>query len=276
MKDFFTVGEAAQIAGMTAETLRHYDRISLVKPGKIDGRTGYRYYSGREIVRLKTVKLLAVMDLPLDEIKKILSYNDFEKIIAMLRKADRNARQKIEEIRRARAQIRRARVYYESKLGEKHPAETPCAMVFPARTILLSDSLEKPDLDNLWQYHRHFYAQLPQELHEQFAFEDLAGVYTQDGSKQQMFAVCTKYKQTRGIRVLPAGKYLCAECGENECAQMTANLMALAKRKYHTTPQFSLKFIVISGILQWKYQIQVFVGNIVKLAEYNGKEWVRL
>lgn len=260
MEEFFTVSEAADIVGMTAETLRHYDRIGLVKPGKVDGRTGYRYYGGREIVCLKTVKLLAVMDFSLDEIKKILSYEDFEKIVAMLKKADRRAKAKIEEIRLAREQIRRARIYYESKLGKAYPAENPCVEVFPARTILLSDSLEEPDLDNLWQYHRHFYKRLPQELHEQFAFEDMAGIYTKDGTSR-MFAVCAKYTQTRGITVLPAGKYLCAECAESSRAETAANLTALAKREYHAEPHFCLQFIVISGILQWKYQIQVFVGN---------------
>ena len=103
-------------------------------------------------------------------------------------------------------------------------------------------------------------AHIAQELHEQFAFEDMAGIYTKDGTSR-MFAVCAKYTQTRGITVLPAGKYLCAECAESSRAETAANLTALAKREYHAEPHFCLQFIVISGILQWKYQIQVFVGN---------------
>ena len=34
MKKYFSVGEAAKAAHTTTETLRHYDRIGLVKPGK--------------------------------------------------------------------------------------------------------------------------------------------------------------------------------------------------------------------------------------------------
>ena len=56
-----------------AETLRHYDRIGLVKPCKADEWTGYRYYSQREIVRLETIRALRCMDLSLAEIKEILS-----------------------------------------------------------------------------------------------------------------------------------------------------------------------------------------------------------
>lgn len=34
MKKYFSVGEAAKAAHTTSETLRHYDRIGLVKPSK--------------------------------------------------------------------------------------------------------------------------------------------------------------------------------------------------------------------------------------------------
>ena len=70
MKKFFSISETAKIVNMTAETLRHYDRIGLVKPCKVDEWTGYRYYSQQEIVRLNTIRTLRCMDLPLSEIKK--------------------------------------------------------------------------------------------------------------------------------------------------------------------------------------------------------------
>lgn len=62
MKKIFSVGEAAKLAGMTAETLRHYDRIGLVSPHKKDEWTRYRYYTEDEIVRLHTVHALRCMD----------------------------------------------------------------------------------------------------------------------------------------------------------------------------------------------------------------------
>lgn len=65
MEKLFSVSRAAKLAGMTAEALRHYDRIGLVKPCRVDEWTGYRYYSQQEIVRLNTVKALRCMDLTL-------------------------------------------------------------------------------------------------------------------------------------------------------------------------------------------------------------------
>ena len=43
MKKYFSVGEAAKAVHTTSETLRHYDRIGLVKPSKKNEWTNYRY-----------------------------------------------------------------------------------------------------------------------------------------------------------------------------------------------------------------------------------------
>lgn len=79
MKSYFSVGEAARAVHMTSETLRHYDRIGLVTPSKKDEWTQYRYYTAQDLVRLQTVRALQMMDLPLQEIKKVLAYDDLEK-----------------------------------------------------------------------------------------------------------------------------------------------------------------------------------------------------
>ena len=65
MKKLFSISEAAKMADMTSETLRHYDRIGLVKPREKDSWTGYRYYSEQEIVRLNTIQALRFMDFSL-------------------------------------------------------------------------------------------------------------------------------------------------------------------------------------------------------------------
>ena len=73
---YFTVGKAAEKAHLTAETLRHYDRIGLVRPSHTDKWTGYRGYTEGDLVRLNTVRALRCMELPLREIKEILSFEE--------------------------------------------------------------------------------------------------------------------------------------------------------------------------------------------------------
>ena len=94
MKKYFSVGEAAKAVRVTSETLRHYDRIGLVKPSKKDEWTHYRYYTEEDLVRLNTVRALQLMDLPLREIKKVLEYDDLEKIVDFLVQAEAGIRYK--------------------------------------------------------------------------------------------------------------------------------------------------------------------------------------
>lgn len=258
MEKLFSVSEAAKLVNMTAETLRHYDRIGLVRPSKTDEWTGYRYYSQQEIVRLHTVRALRCMDLSLAEIKKILSYDDFHAIVKMLKQAETGADEKIAELQQAKERIRRARMHYESKLNAEQPAQNGFVKELPQRVLLLSETLEEPTVENLWNYHRHFYGQLPKDLREAFAFEDQAGIYEQ-GGRRRLFAVCTRYAQTDGLVVLPQGRYLCADCTEEDLAQVTERLRKAAREECGADPAFTVQLIVLSGILQWNYQAQVFL-----------------
>ena len=116
MKNYFSVGETAKMVGMTSETLRHYDRIGLVKPSKRDEWTSYRYYTRQDIVMLNTVRALQQMDLPLQKIKAVLEVDDLQEIIEFLTAAEKKADEKIASLKHSKAKIQAARQSYEKKL----------------------------------------------------------------------------------------------------------------------------------------------------------------
>lgn len=256
MKKYFSIGEAAKMAGMTCETLRHYDRIGLVSPGKKDEWTGYRYYTEQDVVLLQTVKALQQLGLPLKKMKEVLVCDDLRKVLDFLEEAEQKADEKIAALQHSKAKIRFVRQDYEKKLMGQQRNEQMFVTEFPERVILLSDSMESPTLDNLWNYLAPFYEQVDPALRENFAFADLAGIYT-EGDLSRMFAICTRYEETAGLRRLPAGEYLCADCTESDRAETLNKLLQTAKEQYQVSPRFALQMIVISGIVQWKYQIQV-------------------
>jgi len=67
----FVISVAAQLAGMHPQTLRQYDRLGLVSPGRTAGRG--RRYSARDIVMLREVQRLSQEDgVNLAGIKRIL------------------------------------------------------------------------------------------------------------------------------------------------------------------------------------------------------------
>ena len=254
-----SIGEAARQAHMTSETLRHYDRIGLVRPSRVDSHTGYRYYSAQDIVRLNTVHALQQMDLPLQEIKRALQLDDLSQIVAFLGQAEKRADEKIASLRQGKSKIRRARADYERKLNSRHVTTGVVERVFPERTIMLANPVTTVTADDLWSYQRHFYQQLSPERAGAFAFEDLAGVYRSDSSARY-FAVCTRHAETDGLLTLPAGAYLCADCTEETRQDVLDALTSEAKARYGAPPSFSLQIVVLTGILQWNYQLQVPAG----------------
>jgi len=78
----FVISVAAQLAGMHAQTLRQYDRLGLVSPGRTPG--GGRRYSARDIARLQAVARLSHEEgINLAGIKRII---ELESAVARLRR----------------------------------------------------------------------------------------------------------------------------------------------------------------------------------------------
>ncbi len=66
----YVISIAAQIAGLHPQTLRQYDRLGLVSPGRTEGRN--RLYSLRDIARLREVSQLSAEGVNLAGIQRIL------------------------------------------------------------------------------------------------------------------------------------------------------------------------------------------------------------
>ena len=67
----FVISVAAELAGLHAQTLRSYDRLGLVRPGRSAG--GGRRYSARDIALLREVQRLSQEDgVNLAGIKRII------------------------------------------------------------------------------------------------------------------------------------------------------------------------------------------------------------
>jgi MerR family transcriptional regulator/heat shock protein HspR len=76
----FVISVAAQLAGMHPQTLRQYDRLGLVNPGRSPG--GGRRYSARDVVLLRQVQRLSQEDgINLAGVKRII---ELENLVAEL------------------------------------------------------------------------------------------------------------------------------------------------------------------------------------------------
>ncbi len=66
-----TVGQVAELVGVSVRTLHHYDEIGLFRPSARSS-AGYRNYSGADVERLHRVLLYRELGFPLEEIATLL------------------------------------------------------------------------------------------------------------------------------------------------------------------------------------------------------------
>lgn len=78
------IGEIAALTGVTLKTLRHYDKIGLLKP---DAHTegGYRCYECASLERLQQILFFRELDFSLKEIASILDAPGYDKELALTR-----------------------------------------------------------------------------------------------------------------------------------------------------------------------------------------------
>ncbi|MFY9808058.1 MAG: helix-turn-helix transcriptional regulator [Pseudonocardiaceae bacterium] len=91
----FVISVAAQLAGLHAQTLRSYDRLGLVSPGRSPG--GGRRYSARDIAMLQEVQRLSQdHGVNLAGIKRII---DLENQVTALRSRLAELAAELDEVR---------------------------------------------------------------------------------------------------------------------------------------------------------------------------------
>lgn len=66
--------QVEELTGITRQNIRYYERQGLLEPARDTGNA-YRDYSGEDVRRLKLIKMLRMLDMPLKEIEQVLNGN---------------------------------------------------------------------------------------------------------------------------------------------------------------------------------------------------------
>lgn len=68
-----SIKEAEALTGISRQNIRYYEKMGLLNP-KRDAGNGYRKYDEEDIGRLKAILLFRKLDMPLEEIRKLLDH----------------------------------------------------------------------------------------------------------------------------------------------------------------------------------------------------------
>jgi DNA-binding transcriptional MerR regulator len=115
------IGEFAWLGQVTIETLRHYDRLDLLKPDHLDQFTGYRYYSLAQLPRLNRILALKDLGLSLDQVARMVDQQvKPDEIRSILKSQQAELEREIQEAQRrlARVEARLAQIDMEGKMPE--------------------------------------------------------------------------------------------------------------------------------------------------------------
>lgn len=78
-----TVKDVSEITGVSIRALRYYDEIGLLKPTEVTD-AGYRLYDNKALERLQEIMFFKELEIPLEDIKKIMDRPDYDREQALL------------------------------------------------------------------------------------------------------------------------------------------------------------------------------------------------
>ncbi|MFN3215164.1 MAG: MerR family transcriptional regulator [Acidimicrobiales bacterium] len=76
MDELVPIGRFSRISRLSIKALRLYDELGLLAPAWVDPATGYRYYRPGQANRAEAIRVLRLVDMPLDEIRELLADDD--------------------------------------------------------------------------------------------------------------------------------------------------------------------------------------------------------
>lgn len=76
----FKIGDFSKLSSISIRMLRHYDKVELLQPEKVDEQNGYRYYSAAQLKKVNQIQTLKDMGFNIAAIKEIVESENIEVI----------------------------------------------------------------------------------------------------------------------------------------------------------------------------------------------------
>lgn len=250
-KELFQIGDVAKMYHLSVGTLRHYEQIGLLKPERVDPKTGYRYYSVRQFELLNNIRYLRALGMPLEEITAYIQNRDVDTIEEKLLHQKELIARKMQELEHIERKIdnRLAQIAdtRKSKLDVIQLVELPELRAVGIRDSIRFDSylwLEKP------------LRQLQENQNTPLIFQGKvgAGVSTEhllEGNYKSydvVFLLLDKEDDYEGkVELLPAGWYAAVRYhgSHGEAESYYEKLMQYIRKHYLRVTGFSQELALI-------------------------------
>lgn len=218
-KPFLSVGDVSEICHLSRRTLRHYDNIGLLKPEKVDGETGYRYYGRAQIFYVSVIQDLKSLGFSLPEIKEALLPENLEKLKNLYRKKHLEVQTQIKTLSQIEERLHfRLDLIERIQFLEQNLSDFPDLHVelktLPERQIVFTRYKSSLDFEGLALRIQELYSLI--EKYQLNAFGPYMLIFHNDYQDSHPdpleMAIALKEKDPRELpctRPLPSGLYAC-------------------------------------------------------------------
>ncbi|MBU5438091.1 MerR family transcriptional regulator [Tissierella sp. MSJ-40] len=145
MSKYFSIGEVASLYNLSVQTLRHYDKLGLLKPSLVKD-SGYRYYSLEQFYKLDLIRFYKKLGLSLLEIKELISNKvTINDVVELLEAQEDEIDNQIKMLQKQKKSIKNKNKYIKSMISK------PLGTVFlnkKAKKRIIKVKLEDESLED--------------------------------------------------------------------------------------------------------------------------------
>ncbi len=98
MREYFKIGEFAELFGMDVQTLHYYDRIGVFQPIFRDPETGYREYHINQIYQMAFIRYMRKIGYSLNDVREFQDGRNPEDTIQLLKERSDALKKELDEL----------------------------------------------------------------------------------------------------------------------------------------------------------------------------------
>lgn len=250
-----TIGQMAQLNGISEQTLRLYHKEGLITPVYQDENTGYRYYDIRQSAQLDMIQYMKALGMSLKEIRQSMKDWDMNHLKRLLRENRDAIDKKMQELNLQKRAIERTLDSYERY--EAAPPDGAIVIEYISkRQMYVADSKI-----NFYNYGIDEYERILRNLKDDMIARNISPLYFANAGtilRQESFMrgnlystevfvfVDPEYVDEELITVIPARPYLCIYCDsfDKEKAYMNRLRAEVEAKQYKVAGDYICEVIV--------------------------------
>ena len=160
----FSIGQVSKLFEISKDTLRHYDKIGILKP-EVNETNGYRYYYEEDLEKLGLILETKYLGIPLSEIKATIESESLTEYKNLVVRQEELITKQIEELKIKQQHLQEARETLDKIINFKNEYDFSKLNIYEESMNLYGVNMEKI-------FNGSFYKEFLLELEEGLGFDE--------------------------------------------------------------------------------------------------------